>query len=106
MKNSLFAFLVLLVACSPDQADESGDSNKKFISVAGINPDINPGDNFFMHVNGVWYDSAKIADDQAGVGSYSFLNIPQKQLLENILEEVSTQSHPEGSIEQKVGDFY
>jgi len=59
-----------------------------------------------MHVNGIWYDSAKIADDQAGVGSYSFLNIPQKKLLENILEEVSTQSFLNGSIEQKVGDFY
>lgn len=106
MKNLLLAFLVLLMSCSPDQAGESGDSNRKFVSVAGINPDINPGDNFFMHVNGAWYDSAKIADDQAGVGSYSFLNIPQKQLLENILEEVSTQPHPKGSIEQKVGDFY
>lgn len=106
MKNLLFAFLIILISCSPEQAEENDGSNRKFISVAGINPDIKPGDNFFMHVNGTWYDSARIADDQAGVGSYSFLNIPQKKLLENILEEVSIQSHPKGSIEQKVGDFY
>jgi putative endopeptidase len=106
MKNLLFALLFLLIACSPEQSENKDSADKKFISVAGINSEIKPGDNFFMHVNGIWYDSAKIADDQAGVGSYSFLNIPQKQLLENILEEVSTQSHSKGSIEQKVGDFY
>jgi putative endopeptidase len=46
-----------------------------------------------MYVNGKWYDTARIADDQVGVGSYSFLNIPQRQLLENILKEVSTQTN-------------
>src|SRR5690606_17393326 len=48
----------------------------------------------------------QIADDQVGVGSYSFLNIPQRERLEGILEEVSAQEHPKGSVEQKVGDFY
>jgi putative endopeptidase len=98
----LLAFLAL-VACTA-QVEET--ENRKFVDVAGIDPNIKPGDNFFMHVNGKWYDTATIADDQVGVGSYSFLNIPQRQLLENILEEVSAQSHPKGSNEQKVGDFY
>jgi putative endopeptidase len=40
------------------------------------------------------------------VGSYSFLNIPQKQLLQNILDSVSKTQNTPGSIDQKVGDFY
>jgi putative endopeptidase len=40
------------------------------------------------------------------VGSYSFLHISQRQLLENILTEMSAETHPKGSKEQKVGDFY
>jgi putative endopeptidase len=48
-----------------------------FVDVAGLNPQIKPGDNFFRFVNGRWDDTAKIASDQSGVGSYSFLNIPQ-----------------------------
>ena len=72
----------------------------------GITASIKPGDNFFARVNKQWLDNAVIAEDQVGVGSYSFLNIPQKVLLENILTEVSTTEHTEGSIEQKVGDFY
>nr|WP_067057450.1 M13 family metallopeptidase [Mucilaginibacter sp. L294] len=77
-----------------------------FVDVAGLDPQIKPGDNFFRFVNGRWNDTAKIANDQSGVGSYSFLNIPQKQLLQNILDSVSKTNNKMGSIEQKVGDFY
>lgn len=77
-----------------------------FVDVAGLNPQIKPGDNFFRFVNGRWDDTAKIASDQSGVGSYSFLNIPQKQLLQNILDSVSRTNNKMGSIEQKIGDFY
>lgn len=79
---------------------------KSFVEVSGIDSSIKPGDNFFRYVNGRWYDTAKIADDQTGVGSYMFLNIPQKKLLQNILDSVSKTEHTAGSIEQKVGDFY
>jgi putative endopeptidase len=79
---------------------------RSFVDVTGIDSSIKPGDNFFRYVNGRWYDTAKIAGDQAGVGSYSFLNIPQKQLLQNILDSVSKTTNAPGSIDQKVGDFY
>lgn len=106
MKKSLLISLAILSACSSPEKTDEANSTKHFIKVDEINSGINPGDNFFMHVNGTWYDTVKIADDQVGVGSYSFLNIPQKQLLEKILTEVSQEEHPKGSIEQKIGDFY
>lgn len=79
---------------------------RTFVDVAGLDPAVKPGDNFFRYVNGRWYDTVKIDNDQAGVGSYSFLNIPQKRLLQNILDSVSKSRNTLGSIEQKVGDFY
>lgn len=83
------------------------DAQKKsFVDVAGLDPQVKPGDNFFRYVNGRWYDTVKIASDQSGVGSYSFLNIPQKKLLQNILDSVSKAKNTPGSIEQQVGDFY
>ena len=102
---SLALIVCLLASCSnPDSSEDQ--TKRQFVDLEGIDPNIKPGDNFFMHVNGRWYDTARIADDQVGVGSYSFLNIPQRQLLENILEELSAQTLPKGSNEQKVGDFY
>ncbi|MES2111025.1 MAG: M13 family metallopeptidase [Bacteroidota bacterium] len=79
---------------------------RTFVDVAGLDTQIKPGDNFFRFVNARWYDTAKIASDQAGVGSYSFMNIPQKLLLQRILDSVSKTKNTMGSIEQKVGDFY
>ncbi len=98
---SFFLLVVVLVSCNKPEAPK-----KKFVDVAGIDSSVKPGDNFFRHVNGKWYDSAKIASEQVGVGSYMFLNIPQQELLRNILDSVSKSKNSKGSIEQKVGDFY
>lgn len=103
MKNLLNVVLALLLMASCAQVKTT--KNNKF-AFDGIDSTISPGDNFFNHVNKNWSDNAVIADDQVGVGYYRYLNIPQKKLLEEILEEVSSQSHQKGSTEQMVGDFY
>lgn len=93
--------LVILAACSTPETPK-----QSFVEITGIDSSLKPGNDFFRYVNGRWYDTAKIADDQTGVGSYSFLNIPQKLLLQNILDSVSKAQNAPGSIGQKVGDFY
>ncbi|MEQ8534613.1 MAG: M13 family metallopeptidase N-terminal domain-containing protein, partial [Imperialibacter sp.] len=97
------ALALFVFAC---KEQEQSVPQRQYVDVAGLDPSIKPGDNFFNYVNGIWYDTARIADDQSGVGSYSFLNIPQKKLLQSILEEVSESENPAGSIEQQVGDFF
>ena len=104
MKNLLYTLFILCFCAACSTKEETVDNEK--LAFDGIDDSIRPGDNFFMHVNKTWYDNAQIADDQVGVGSYSFLNIPQKVLLENILEDVSKSENKAGSIEQQVGDFY
>src|SRR5580658_856756 len=99
-------FCICLVLGFLAACDSPEPPQKSFVDVAGIDSSVKPGDNFFRYVNGRWYDTAKIADDQTGVGSYSFLNIPQKQLLQHILDSVSKTQNTPGSIDQKVGDFY
>ena len=109
MKKALYLALLFVVFTACKNENESIDQNdtaSSKVDFDGVTESIKPGDNFFEHVNKTWLDSAVIADDEAGVGSYSFLNIPQKKLLENILTEVSEQEYEQGSIEQMVGDFY
>jgi putative endopeptidase len=103
MKRSVYLCLTVALLGISAYSDAQ---KKSFVDVAGIDPSIKPGDNFFRYVNGRWYDTVKIASDQSGVGSYSFMNIPQKKLLQNILDSVSKSKNTMGSIEQKVGDFY
>src|ERR1700761_9282833 len=98
MSKFLYTCLALgfLSACNTPAPQ---NNVRSFVEVSGIDSSIKPGDNFFRYVNGRWYDSARIADDQTGVGSYMFLNIPQKQLLQNILDSVSKTEHTSGTID-------
>ncbi len=110
MKKIVFLFLLtfVLISCKNEQTSNETKDIAKHEPVVfdGIDPSIKPGDDFYHHVNKEWYDNAVIEEDQIGVGAYRFLNIPQQKLLQNILEEVSAEQHPKGSIEQQVGDFY
>ena len=103
MKRLLYFSLVLLLAAGCKQA---ADTDTKRVVLTGINASKKPGDDFFMYVNSIWYDTAQIPASQSGVGAYSFLNYPQRIRLQAILDSVSGSNNPAGSIEQKVGDFY
>lgn len=78
----------------------------KPIVITGVDASKRPGNDFFMYANGIWYDTAKIPAAQTGVGSYSFMNYPQRIRLQGILDSVSAASNTPGSNAQKVGDFY
>lgn len=81
-------------------------SGKKYVAITGIDSTLRPGDDFFQYVNGKWYDSISIPASQAGVGTYMFMNYPQRIRLQGILDSISQSKNPAGSIAQKVGDFY
>lgn len=93
--------IVAVVACT-----KNDDKSTNHIVITGIDSTRKPGDDFFTYVNGIWYDTARIPESQTGVGSYSFLNFPQRMRLRAILDSVSKADNASGSIEQKVGDFY
>ncbi len=104
MKHAIILFITLLTLASCKNPTPSSD--KKFIEITGTDSTLNPGDNFYRYANGKWYDSIPIPASQAGVGAYMFMNYPQRLRLQGILDSVSATQNPEGSIEQKVGDFY
>ena len=104
LKTIIYFSLALTLVTSCKQASETGKNNRTVIS--GIDSSLKPGDNFFSYVNRIWWDSVKIPASQSGVGSYSFLNYPQRIRLQAILDSVSQANNTAGSIEQKVGDYY
>ena len=99
---SLFTLLLLVVGASQQTLAQT----TKRVVLNGIDTSKKPGDDFFMYANGIWYDTIRIPDSQTGVGSYSFMNYPQRKRMQGILDSISVSRNPAGSIEQKVGDFY
>ena len=103
MKKLVYIFLGLILASGCNQAFYK---DKKRVVLKGIDASKKPGDDFFMYANGIWYDSAAIPASQSGVGSYSFMNYPQRIRLQGILDSVSGSKNADRSIEQQIGDFY
>ncbi len=101
MKKILFLFIALISLASCKNKPDN-----KAAEIQGIDSFLKPGDNFFMYVNHKWYDTAQIPPSQSGVGAYMFMNYPQRLRLQGILDSVSHAGNKEGSIEQKLGDFY
>ncbi|MBS1681509.1 MAG: M13 family metallopeptidase [Bacteroidetes bacterium] len=100
MKKIAFFALALLLTNACKRT-----SDNRYV-VIKVDTSKKPGADFFEYVNGIWYDTAQIPASQTGVGSYSFLNFPQRIRMQGILDSVSKSTNQPGSIEQKVGDFY
>lgn len=103
LNKSLYISLMLLSISSCRQA---APIEERRTIITGIDETRKPGDDFFLYVNKIWNDTVKIPGTQSGVGSYSFLNFPQRIRLQGILDSVAHAGNAPGSIEQKVGDFY
>lgn len=67
---------------------------------------VKPGDNFYMFINGKWYDTAKIATTESSAGAGLELRNRTRDNLKALLEEAMKSNAAAGTIEQKVGDFY
>lgn len=98
-------YMILLVAVLAFQACTS-EPEEKHVAIEGVNLSLDPGDDFFRYANSIWYDTAQIPPSQTGVGAYMFMNYPQRIRLQGILDSVAQADSPQGSIGQKVGDFY
>ncbi|MCA9795645.1 MAG: M13 family metallopeptidase, partial [Candidatus Eremiobacteraeota bacterium] len=66
-----------------------------------------PQDNFYQHVNGGWIANNPIPSDQSRWGRFNELRDASTRIQKEILEEYAGRSDfPQGTVEQKLGDFY
>lgn len=68
------------------------------------NWEIDPGDDLYRHMNGLWLDSAEIPEDKARYGAFTVVAEAAEKAVKRILQDGST--GPLGSEERKVGDLY
>jgi putative endopeptidase len=101
MKKLLLLFIALLAFAAFSKHPEKNKG-----TITENDSIVRPGADFFRHVNGKWYDTVAIPASQSGVGTYTFMNYPQRMRLRGILDSISQTKNPAASTEQKVGDFY
>jgi len=68
--------------------------------------EVRPGDDFFAHANGTWYDTFQIPADRASYSVFNELDELSKKRVRDIIEQAAASQPGAGSPAQKIGDFY
>jgi len=110
MKATSYALLAIplafAVSCKNKPATDSVPARTVFFDKSGMDTTVKPGDNFFLYANGKWLKNTEIPASETGWGSFYTLYDDNQKNLHKILDDLSAQSNPAGSNEQKVADYY
>ncbi|MEL6667135.1 MAG: M13 family metallopeptidase [Pseudomonadota bacterium] len=127
MKNLLLASAaaLALAACggqSTPQSTETGEQTSAAdravetssrddwgefgLDLYSIKADVHPGDDFFNHVNGTWYDEFEIPSDQTRYGSFTLLREKSEQRVKFIIDDLAAAKPDPATLEGKVAAFY
>ncbi len=101
---TVIAFSAIVLPACKSGSDESAEMD--FIKTVYFDTTVNPADNFYMYVNGGWLKTATIPANESRIGAFMDLRNENRARLKGILEDAAKSKAAEGSIEQKVGDFY
>ncbi|WP_020400921.1 M13 family metallopeptidase [Kordiimonas gwangyangensis] len=121
LKSSVALTALLLAACGDTTpADNKGEAEKTEMAAMAAKPElgtfgvdltaqkesVKPGDNFFEYMNGQWLDTFELPADKTNYGAFTVLSERSRDQVKAIIDDVSTGEYPDGSVEQKIGDYY
>ncbi len=107
LKRLTFFGLAAFTLASCGQGDQSSASVHKMIDRANLDTTVRPGDNFYQYANGTWMKLNPIPKTETGWGSFNEVEEATYKTLHAILDSAASLGKvPDGSIIQKVGDFY
>ncbi len=78
----------------------------KGVKIENFDKSVNPGDNFYQHVNGNWLKNNPIPGEFGRWGSFIILAEETNKSLKTILENAARSAEAKGSSVQKIGDIY
>lgn len=106
MKRIQSALILVLVFWAMIACNTQTLTKSKFIETEYRDSSVKPEDNFYNFINGKWLKTAQIPPTETGIGSFLDLYNRTKEHLKTILENAAKSGAAEGTLEQKVGDFY
>jgi putative endopeptidase len=109
LKHVLLAGAAILSVASCKQAGDKsgGSSTKNLLDRANMDTTVHPGDNFFEYANGAWLKKNPVPKSESRWGSFNELQENNYRALHTLLDSAAGFTNaPQGSLIQKVGDFY
>ncbi len=74
--------------------------------LAGVDPAVKPGDDFFRYAGGAWMRDTPIPPDRSSWGPFFILRANAEADVKAIVEDVARRPNAPGSLEQKIADYY
>ncbi|MBA3899136.1 MAG: M13 family metallopeptidase, partial [Bacteroidetes bacterium] len=87
-------------AGNPDGGKKGG------FCLQSIDQDYDPRYDFYNYANGAWLRDNPVPETESAWGSFLVLRDHNEQILKTILEQAASSKNINGSIRQKVGDFF
>ena len=75
------------------------------VDLSARNLAIKPGDDFFMHAGGSWYDNFEMPSDKTRFGAFSALADRSEERVKQIIDDIS-KAEDLSSEEQLIANFY
>ena len=107
MKHKLYymplLFAAMAAGCSQKPASNPSDAG---LSLSHMDTLVAPGADFYRFATGGWSDSFPIPDEYARYGSFDQLRENNQKQIHELFETLSKEEHPQGSVAQKIADFF
>ena len=76
------------------------------VNLDNVKTGVNPGDDFFVYVNGKWLDTFEIPSDRTRYGSFTLLAEKSEQRVRKIIDELAAAKPDPSTLEGKVATIY
>lgn len=83
--------------------DDWGDFG---LDLYSMDASIAPGDDFFKHVNGTWYDEFEMPADRTRYGSFTLLREKSEQRVKFIIDDLAEAQPDPATLEGKIAAYY
>jgi putative endopeptidase len=100
LRLQLFTLVALAIAVLSQQ------SSSQVARSADIDHSVKPGQDFYRFANGNWLKTAASPAGQSSLDIRTMLNARNAERVRDLIHASATNSSANGSIEQKVGDYY
>ena len=99
-KMMTMAALAISLSALADEPLKSG------ISLADMNTSVKAGEDFYEYACGGWMKSNPLPPAYSRFGSFDRLGEDNNKRINDILKELESNTYPQGTIEQKLSDYY
>lgn len=103
MKSKHF-FTAMAILLTTIGAQAQGDGIG--IKLENMNPSVNPGEDFYKYACEGWIKANPLKPEYARFGSFDVVAENNRKQLQDLINELASVKHEQGSIGQKIGDLY